>query len=311
MAKEYHSESLHIIRNIVIPVNIIINVLGIIGALIIITVMRQSEFRSKPRSLIYISLSVIDLLFCVFLLADKICFLVYGEALAIIGVIACQIDRFFTHFLVHMDAWLLIILTVERVVAIVKPLEVSTIVTRSKVKVTVIAMAIFFLTLDGELSASSGLANGPTHLQIQNKTMPLICTRVNHYNISPKIFSFMDIGGLLLGSFIPFLIIFILNVVLSAKLIKRKQARANLGATGSGIQNEAGKITRMVMVASFGFILMTAPIVIYLILGNHDKNDPIHMILRLIFQMNPAANFYIYFLSGSLFRQEVKRLFCI
>ncbi len=302
--------TININQDLIIAINLFINILGMVGAVTIIAVMRMPHFRSMPRSLLYISLAIIDLVFCIYLMITRVWVLGFVEALGQSSRIGCQIDRFLVRFLAHMDAWLLITLTGERMIAIVKPLEVNTIVTRSKVKVVLVSMAMFFTILDGERCASSDLANASS--QLTNITMT-VCARVNYYNLSPKIFSFMDTVNLLLISFIPFSIILVFNIILSWKLFKFKKVRADLGATGSRsrIQNEAHKITGMIMAASLGFILFTGPIIIYLMTGLHSKNDPIAFILTLIYQMNPAANCYIYFLSGRLFRQEVKKLFFI
>ncbi len=301
-----HSGTLTIDKQI-IYLNFAVNILGIFGAFLIITVMRLPRFNSMPRGLPYLGLAIIDLIFCMYKMFTRIWILGFGEALGLESRIGCQIDRFLTYFLVHMDAWLLVVLTGERVVAIVKPLEVSIIVTRSKVKVIMTLMVAFFLIWDGEVSLSSGLVNQSNNF---NRTI-ILCRRVNHYNLPPKIFSLVEmlLLGLLMGSFLPFAIILTLNAILSIQLYRMKRAQADLVTSQNEAQNETQKITVMVMAASLGFVLMTSPVVIYLMFGNRDKNDPIAMILSLIYQMNPAANFYIYFLSGSLFRHEVKKLF--
>ncbi len=305
MSKAEDSGTLTLDKDIIISINFAINILGIFGAFLIIAIMRLPRFNSMPRGLLYLGLAIVDLIFCMFKMFTRIWILSFGKALGQESGIGCQVDKFLTHFLVHMDAWLLIILTGERVVAIVRPLEVTTIVTRSKVKVVMILIVTFFLIWDGELSLSSGLVNGSNNL---NTTITL-CKRVHFHNLPPRVFSLVDMVGLLMGSFLPFSIIVVLNAILSIQLYRMKKAQADLVTSRNEAQNETHKITVMVMAASLGFVLMTSPVVIYLMLGDRDKNDPIAMILSLIYQMNPAANFYIYFLSGSLFRQEVKKLF--
>ncbi len=296
----------YIYKDIIAVVSLISNVSGILGSCLIIAVMRLSKFKSMPRSLFYFSLAVVDLLLCLYLMINTIVNRQYGVTLDLISHESCQMDRFVRIYLPHMDAWLLIALSGERLIAIVKPLNIGTIVTMLRVKVILVTMLMFFLIWDVELSVTSGIVNQPDYLT--NTTMAT-CTRVNYYNFSAKIMASLDNVSLLFGSFIPCIIIFKINVVLSINLFKLKRARADLGATGSGIQNEAHKITGMVMAASLQFLVTTTPLVIYILLGNLDQNDPIHMILITIYQINPAANFYMYFLSGSLFRQEVKKLF--
>ncbi len=300
-----HAGTIKIDKDIIIAVDCVINILGIPGAIIIIAVMRLSKLKSMPRSILYVSLAVINLSFCVYKVFTIIWLLALAEAFGQTSNIDCKIDKFFVMFLVHMDAWLLISLTGERVIGIIKPLKVATIVTRARVKVILAVMITFFIVWDVELSASSSIV-----IQSTNSTKSkAFCKRVNYYNVSKNVLSFKDTLGNMLFTFIAFAIILAMNIMLSVQLCRMKEARAELGATGRGIQNEAYKITGMVMAASLGFLALTSPVIIYVTTGTRNKNDPIAMILKTIYHANPAANFYIYFLSGSLFRQEVKKLF--
>ena len=61
--------------------------------------------------------------------------------------------------------------------------------------------------------------------------------------------------------------------------------------------------------------MTTTPVSVYFIYVVQDKvsrdritqgTDPIMPILELIFRIGPGLNFYIYFLSGGLFKKEMK-----
>ena len=95
-------------------------------------------------------------------------------------------------------------------VAIVKPLEVNTMVNRPRVKVVMILIVTLFVIGDGEVSFSS--ANGSNNLNTK---------KVDYHNLPPKILSLVDMAGLLMGSFLPFGIVLTLNAIkASANKIK-------------------------------------------------------------------------------------------
>ncbi len=58
----------------------------------------------------------------------------------------------------------------------------------------------------------------------------------------------------------------------------------------------------MILSVTFAFIVLLLPVSIYGIINGHEFNDPTMAILYSIATINPAANFYLYFFSGRLFR---------
>ena len=83
--------------------------------------------------------------------------------------------------------------------------------------------------------------------------------------------------------------------------------------SGMSQNNETSKTIWMVVSASLAFVILVSPLAIYgsiIVLTNKTTilTDPIVQILEVINRINPAINGYLYFMCGSLFRAEVKKL---
>ena len=140
-----------ILHNCLMYAELVVNFLGILGNLLIIITMRKSTvFAEMPRSLICVTLAVIDILYFVFFSADNVFILLYGKPLMLINRLSCKVAFSAVVFIVHMDAWLLVLLALERVLCIMKPLEITAIETKSRVKVVLISEALIFTIWNAE-----------------------------------------------------------------------------------------------------------------------------------------------------------------
>ena len=199
----------------------------------------------------------------------------------------------------------------------VKPLHIKQIVTPFRIKTLIITLTLFFLVWNGEIAFRADLSNvtGP-----QNMTTP-VCQVIYDYGLPPKIFVIKPvITTLFLRTLLPVAIILPSNIGIIVKLWKQKEARSamvntstqNVGRGQCQGQGQASKTTWMIVSASLAFILMSTPLSVYLMIrySNRDKfkgTDTVLEILGLIYRLSPAVNFYCYFLSGGLFKQEVKK----
>ena len=101
------------------------------------------------------------------------------------------------------------------------------------------------------------------------------------------------------------------NLAIIVKLFRQKQARLNMtNNPSSETDSQTQKTTLMIVSASLAFVAMSAPLSIYLMIrfrDSFDGKDQIIPILGFIYRLSPTVNFYCYFLSGGLFKQEVKK----
>ena len=72
--------------------------------------------------------------------------------------------------------------------------------------------------------------------------------------------------------------------------------------------DESGKVLYMMLCVTTSFVVLLLPVSIYSLFVE-DNFTITYAFLTALNTANCAINFYVYFLSGKLFRTEVKRLF--
>ena len=120
----------------------------------------------------------------------------------------------------------------------------------------------------------------------------------------------------------PFLVIVFCNI---ATVVKTLRSGQNAGLPVSEQEKRKRAILRVVLLVSFGFLLLVSPFTLYAAMrpflfdieeyvlpqGTCNSLDAIllqvfgHMIL-----LNFALNFFMYVLAGSRFRGDLKKVFC-
>ena len=269
-------------------VAIVLCVLGSAGNILIIKIMRRKRFRAMPRSLICLTLAVVDLILLLFYFIEEIS--------AANGVylyeqywnISCGLYWFVypvPEFLFHLDAWLIVMMTFERLLAIIKPLHVQTIITRPRVKAIIASISFFFFIFDWEQSVRS----------YYMKTNP--CSRDKR--LFTGIFHIRDQISILLFSVVPVIMIVPTNIIIVVSFLKHRKAQPNMRNT-----NEARKVTLMLTSVSIAFIIFVGPLAVHFLSGGHSGTT-VHGIVSLLAFINIVVNFFLYFFSGEIFRQEV------
>ncbi len=283
--------------------------LGMLGSLVIIKIMRRPTFRSMPRSLVYTALASVNLLFLIYVTMTSIYDIVEGKDPTVSNIYMCTINFPVSGFFTHMDAWLLAVLTSERVLCVVRPFHIKQIVTRFRTKVLLSTLTLFFLIWNAELAFRTKLLNVTDPKT--NVTKQICQVSVDNYGLPPIIFVIKGIiTTVLLRTVLPVVVIIPSNLVIIVKLLRQKQARSNMTNTPAATDSQTQKTTWMIVSASISFVIMSTPLSIYLMIIYKEifhGEDQILPILALIYRLSPVVNFYCYFLSGGLFKEEVKK----
>lgn len=174
------------------------------------------------------------------------------------------------------SAWMIVMVSIERLTAVMFPCHVKIIFTKTKTLIVAICFVIF----------SFGL----------NTYCFLIKPQPWHAYPRPEIHTTFF-------SFIPSFIIMICNGMLLIILVRRKRHGFPT------IENKGIHI--MLAVNSMAFLLLTLAYPVYELSTSERKNSQrIRSFLVLMNGINYMVNFLLYGISGSLFRQELKMMFC-
>ncbi len=282
----------------------------IFGSILIIKIMRRPIFRQMPRHLTCLALALIDLLFLIYVLLGNLIEIITSVNPAVMNSILCKIQIPLLLYFNHLDAWFITILTLDRLLAVLRPFQVKQIVTAFRTKILLIILTIFFFVWDAEVILRFEYFEGRTPGTNQTQSFCQQFAR-DQWGLPAQVFKNKDVIGALLRSFVPIAIIFLANIIIIVRILRQKQARSTMTTTAPQNNDETSKTIWMVVSASLAFVLLVTPLTVYgsILLITEKFNsqaDPIRLILEMINNINPAINCYLYFICGGLFKAEVK-----
>ena len=119
-----------------------------------------------------------------------------------------------------------------------------------------------------------------------------------------KIFSWIHLSAFCA---LPATVIFICNVIIIIFMLKYLRNK-DMKRSKSKNLDGTSKLTTMLLINSFFFLLTTLPIVSYFYLAK-QLDIIVWESVRALNLLNYSCNFFIYLLSGKKFRDEAKKLF--
>ncbi|XP_052086532.1 FMRFamide receptor-like [Mytilus californianus] len=223
----------------------------------------------------------------------------------------CQIILFMSYSFRFLSAWLVACFTLERYVGVCHPLKRKDVCNlRSSKRIVFFAIVVSFVIASFRPWLSEVLYIGPNNV-------PSCTRRVEHTYLS---FIYDCIFGVCI-TFLPFLIITILNTLIIRKLITRnkRHRRVKIITEESIIRLE---FTIILITISFCFIAFNTPYAIiwfkhFLQMSSIRMEDSLYVptnqnlliFTKTIFFMNYCINFFLYSITGAYFRKELKMLF--
>ncbi len=289
----------------------VIEVIGILLNLIVIRVMTSQAFSDLPHSFFSLALGVTNLCGLVLMLVSKILAFVYDTDPLMISQYSCKVFVFLSFFFSQMDVSLILLICIERLVILCKPLHAAIILTRSRVRTLVIVCTIFFLIWNVDVLFTSNLvmtksATNETRLTCQYAAF--FAKQATDYVFIKAILNDLITYGL------PYIAIIVLNVVIIIRMRRRRQAAKELGANEKRVEKDTRKVTKTALSISFALVILLLPSFAYylscIIKGTTNcinyENPMHHVFLVLCTSVSWTVNFLLYFLTGSMFRREVR-----
>lgn len=291
----------------------VIIIMGTIGNMLSFLVLVRCQMRNTSVYFYLMTLAVADT--CVlYLSAFKTWIrLIVGYELLHESDGVCKVVNFLNLFWLHLSAWLIVFVTVDRFVVVWFPFKASSVctVTRSRVATTVLVIALiaynshFFWTYQLYVHPKYGTPTcGPPE--------------------SMRRFMFGEFEFLKLSTYslIPFAIILVLNVAIITRLHWRPfllrgrsgdttSTFSGASRTESATYGRQAKVTYMLVAVSFAWLVLTLPNAIHMFISKLVNADTSHMFRAISFLLmytNHAINFYLYCITGKKFRRELEDL---
>ncbi len=230
-------------------VTIFICILGLPGNILIIKIMKVPPFNEMAHSIICTTLAIADLYYLIYLLASSILEMIMGVETMLVTF--CKIWMPCVYLGFHLDAWFVVFLTYERVIAVAWPLKAGQIMTKRRVIIISIAIVIFFVLWDSVFI----FRNGIVEMKYGNISFEF-CDNINDFGMPGNVYD--DLSDLL-GTLIPLVFIIMGNICIVYKLYRQRQVRAQLGQGGG---NELMKMNIMIISVTMTFVILLAPSII-------------------------------------------------
>lgn len=232
--------------------------------------------------------------------------------------ICCKMFPFIGYFSSDASVWLLIMVTIERLVVLKLPLQKIWICTHRRTKHLIIGILI-----------TVGLINSPflwtMKLQSNNTTEHsdlYVCGPLPEYeHFVRNIWPWIDAA---MYSFPPFVVISITNSISLYHILASQRRQSSIAMLSSQQRNNSirknVKLTVMLLALSVSFLVMALPINVVMLIGtmwNSTEHSPedystinlVRTIAELLMYTHHATNFILYFCTGSQFRRHFRETF--
>ena len=222
--------------------------------------------------------------------------------------IICKLHPFLLYALNQFQAWLLVIVSFERLIAVFLPHHSKRLCTKTSAAVSLVVSAVVVVALNAHFLWTN------QYVRIRfDDYMVSYCTPFDARNDTFRrdVWPWIDFVAF---SLMPFGILVSSNVAILQRVLRSQYAHRK----SQHVHGNATKMTSMtaiLIVVTFSFFLTTAPISIYLIQndtmrGESTSNDGAKWVaFNLLTYTNNTINFLLYCVSGSRFRRELISMF--
>ena len=303
--KMVHKEESMAIYYVGMMVSLPLLVLGSVGNMLIILVMRRKSFHKSSASVYLPLMAVADTSFLVIG--------IFHEWLEWFDVEldpwACKIHRFFFYSTGDLAIWIIVAFTFDRFIAVCFPLKKRFFCEPRRAAVTILVIGILcaiknfhvFWTRGVEYDANDQIVKycgfAPPYVNFELFIRPWIAFAVIMVT--------------------PFCSIIVFNIMIVVSLLRSRRMRASATSTGGGNDGRAFiQTTAMCLSVSFAFLICIAPSILILIgkpywkrTGGNAGYTIAKVINNQLVYLNHSINFLLYCLTGERFRTELMTLF--
>ena len=281
-------------------------ILGTIGNILTIIVMRQKTMQTTSSSLYFIVLAVTDTLILYVGLFRHWLREFQGLDIRLLSVETCKLHVFLVYLLADFSSWILVAVTAQRVIAVYSPFKIATLYTTKRIIVGLLIILLILVLINLHLFW------GIDYMYVDDERVGTTCkyTLEESWTLWVETWQWVNSA---IYCFLPFSIFLISYLVIIWKLLMAKKLRTNEMRVSNNDQGvRVSNSTAMFFAITFTFLVLTSPIEIVLVGYNeffpNDNLDTLSRfqltwaIVNLLTSSNNAINFFLYCLSGKKFR---------
>ena len=295
----------------------ILLIFGTCGNVLSIVILTGKSIRKSTTALYLIFLTFSDLAVLYTGLLRQWVIYLFEFDVRQVSQIACKVHTWLVYSSLDFSAWLLIAVTLERIIAVTCPYSLKGKCNRHNASILIIGILISVLGLN------SHFLYGLVFIRRDGESDMCGYIHTSYGKFMDTSWSWIDLCAFCL---IPFTFIVIGNCIILLKVAKsRRKAKSKLVSakyktSSNSKDNQHSSMTAILVTLNTVFLLTTLPISVYNIgdaywSTTEDQRVKARLdlwwaVVNMLMYTNNAVNFLLYSLSGSQFRQEVKRIFC-
>ncbi|CAC5426386.1 unnamed protein product [Mytilus coruscus] len=292
----------------------ILLLLGTVGNVLSILVLRRPTIRKSVCSIYLVVLAITDLLVLYTGLLRQWILNTFNVDIRATSSTACKIHIWILYSSMDYSAWILIAVTIDRVLLIWFPNKMQCICTKKMAVLVLLCIASFLFLINSHILYGYELSTGKTanHCDFVSKSYEQFWIS-SWPSIDLVIFCILPVGFLVVGNILIFV-----KVLISRRTVKRQVSAYN---TSSQNQRDSkfSSMTAMLIAVNCVFIVCNIPSRAFMIEHtswsfdtcgyNYAKMSLLWCIFNLSMYVNNSVNFLLYIVSGSRFRNEIKKMF--
>ena len=280
----------------------VIVVVGTIGHILIIIAVNGSKRRATSFTIYLTALAVVDALVLYTQTFNLWLQYAFGINIKESRAFMCKLNYFLGFLFIHISSWLVACLTIERTICMYFPRKVGQL-PGPKVGITACSIiVIFFCALNAHVMY------GRDFELRQNKT---VCGFVDQ-DYKQFFYTIWNKTHFIIYFCLPISIIILGN---SAIVIKVYRSSTSVTVGQSNIlRYRTRQVFLITFLISVAFVILVPPLPMLFFIAPVDVLQPISAVFYNMLFLNHAINFFLYVLSGSRFRKDLKdafrRCFC-
>lgn len=308
----------------------IVVTVGTIGNLLSFVVLLRSRMRSTSVYFYLMVLACADTMILYVSAFKTWIRVVTGFELLYASDASCKIIFFLSLVSFHLAAWIIVLITLDRFIVVWFPLKATTMCILSRARLATVSLVTIIVVYNVHVFWTFGL--------VPMRSGGRRCLPVDAY----KSFTLLPfhILRLITYSFLPFVIILVLNVAIIVRLRRTPmdlhgqdtQHHGHTSAATAGPAQKDGsaksrvggtgprphlRLTYMLLTVSIAWLLLTAPWTIESLINSWDSKDPrtrarqvlAKTVCFMLYYANHSINFFLYCITGNKFYRELVDLY--
>lgn len=292
----------------------ILLLLGTVGNVLSILVLRRPTIRKSVCSMYLVMLAIIDLLVLYTGILRQWILNTFDFDIRATSSAACKIHIWILYSSMDYSAWILIAVTIERVLLLWFPNKMQCVCTKKVAMLVLISIASFLLLVNSHILYGYELSTGKTSNHCHYVSKSYLQFWISSWpSIDLVIFCIIPGSFLVVGNILIFV-----KVLISRRAINR-QVSTYSTSSQQRRDSKFSSMTAMLIAVNCVFLVCNIPSRAFMIENtswsfdtcghNYAKMSLLWCIFNLLMYVNNSVNFLLYIISGSRFRNEIKEIF--